>query len=363
MRIQFNKVKDKLTQIASLVILFLFPGTLPGQSLLDWLSNPSIDWNADFSLRSDNIYNLTSEKDIHRARLWLRPGFELSPLGWLRFGARGSFALGTDRNQESILRFDNFHSNEVALDRLYVAVGKGGGELRAGKFEMPFQVSEMLWDHDIQPSGIFAGYGRSRLSLRAGVFHRSHIHHDRSTISGAQLTLRHHVTTNWTGEADLGFFALNGLDQFQSGMGRQNRVRLIDGHLVYQSAFRLANGRFRFEYRGFTHWPLAIESSYIHNFGSSDERRAIEGLAEIGKIEKRGDWRFSYSFQRVERDAVVGAFTSDDWWFHSDHQGGQFTAAVGVLPHTFLQFGAVFQKRNHTVNWVKRFQIDLVVRF
>ena len=363
MRKQFNQIKDKLTQIASLVMVFLSPGTLTGQSLPNWFSNHSVDLNADLSLRSDHIYNLVDRDDIHRARLWLRPGFEVSPAGWLRFGARGSFALGTDRNEQSILRFDNFHSNDVALDRLYVAMEKGGIELRAGKFDMPFQVSEMLWDYDIQPSGAFAAYHRGWFTLRGGLFNRSHIHHDRSTVTGGQLTLRRNVTTHWTGEADMGFFAFNALNQFQSGMGRQNRVRLIDGHLEYQSAFRLANGRFRFDYQGFTRWPLAVESSYIHNFGTAHERRAIEALAEIGQVERRGDWRFSYSFQRVERDAVVGAFTSDDWWFHSDHQGSRVTAAVSVLPHTFLQFGAVFQKRHHTVDWVKRFQIDLVTRF
>jgi hypothetical protein len=182
-------------------------------------------------------------------------------------------------------------------------------------------------------------------------------------MAGGQLTLRHTFTTNWIGEIDTGFFAFNALNQFQSGMGRQNRVRLIDGHLQYQSSFRLLNGRYRLDYRGFTGWPVAIEWTYIHNLSAPDERRAIEALAEVGKVEKRGDWRFSYSFQRVERDAVVGAFTSDDWWFHSDHQGSRLTAAVSVLPYTFLQFGAVFQKRNHAVNWVKRFQIDLVTRF
>src|SRR2546425_3046658 len=144
-----------VARIATLLILLLSPGKLAAQSLQDWLSNHSIDWNADLLSRSDNIYNLADENDIHRARLWLRPGFEVSSAGSLRFGARGSFALGTDRNQESILRFDNFHSNDVALDRLYVAMEKGGIELRAGKFDMPFQVSEMLWDHDIQPSGAF----------------------------------------------------------------------------------------------------------------------------------------------------------------------------------------------------------------
>ncbi|MCI0422244.1 MAG: putative porin [Acidobacteria bacterium] len=110
-------------------------------------------------------------------------------------------------------------------------------------------------------------------------------------------------------------------------------------------------------------WPLAIETSLVHNFGATDQQRAAEVLAKVGKTQHHGDWHFSYSFERVERDAVVGAFTSDDWWFHSDHRGSRVSAAFTFLPHTFFQFGAVFQKRHGTPTLVKRLQVDVAARF
>jgi len=143
-------------------------------------------------------------------------------------------------------------------------------------------------------------------------------------------------------------------------MERQNRALVSDGRLRYLSSFELANGRFRLDYSGLGRWPLAIESTVVYNFGAPDERRAVEVRAQIGKLEERRDWQFTYSFQRVERDAVVGAFTSDEWWYHSDFRGSRFTAAFSPVFPMFLRFSAVFQKRTNTDNLLRRFQLDVL---
>jgi hypothetical protein len=339
-------------------VLLLACGTLAAQPF-----TPGLELNADLLLRVDNAVDLPDRGDIHRGRLWFRPGFEMTPSGWIRFGARASFAVSSDTNHDGIRRFDNFHNDDVSADRLYLAVGARGMELGAGKFAMPFALSEMIWDHDIQPSGLYAVYDRSLLSLRGGVFYRSHIHHDRSTIAGGQLALRHSYSSNWLAEVDAGFLAFNALDQFQPGMERQNSAIFENGRLRFQSAFQLVNGRYWVGYRGSARWPVSVESTYVHNFGASSARNAIAMLAEAGKTGERRDWHFSYSFQKVEREAVVGAFTSDDWWFHSDYHGSRVTVAYTVLPHTFLRLGAVFQRQDGAPTLVKRFQIDLAVQF
>ena len=351
-----------LGQSPRLAILLLAYTTLTAQTPPS-AANPAVRLNADVLLRADNVTNLSDRGDFRRVRAWLRPGFDLSPAAWLRFGARGSFALGSDQNRDNILRSDNFHSDDVSLDRLYVAAEKGGLEVGGGKFAMPFQLSEMIWDYDIQPSGLYGVYRRSALALRAGVFHRSHIHHDRSTVAGGEASVNHRLTPNWIGEVEAALITFNALDQFQPGMERQNRARLVEGRLRYLSAFKLASGRYLAVYRGFAGWPVSLESSYVHNFGARDQRRAVEALIRLGELGRPGDWSFSYSFQRVERDAVVGAFTSDDWWFHSDHQGSRITAAYKFLPHVTVRFHAVFQKRILTPDMVKRFQLDLAAQF
>ena len=209
------------------VVTLLLSGSLAAQALPGCLPQGLTKLNADLQVRSDNNYSLADRNDIHRARAWLRPGFEMNPMSGLHFGARGSFALSTDQNQQNIPRFDNFHSNDISLDRLYLTVDKGEAEVCAGKFSFPFLVSEMLWDKDIQPSGIYAAFHRNWLSLRAGLFYRSHIHHDRSTIVAGQLNAQRQLKTNWGIGVVAGVFGFHNLDEFQPGMQRQNRVRLV----------------------------------------------------------------------------------------------------------------------------------------
>lgn len=316
----------------------------------------------DLLIRYDNISSLTGSGNIDRVRAWLRPGFHLAPASWARLEARGSFALGTDGNRQSILRFDNFHSHDASVDRLYLAVKGRGFEFGAGKFAMPLQVSEMIWDHDIQPSGLYAGYRRAGISLTGGVFYRSHIHHDRSTIAGGQIAFRHNSQGAWTALATAGYMAFNALEQFQPGMARQNRTMLEGGRLRYQSDFELANGQFRIEHHGSARWPLAIESTLVYNFGADDKGSAVEMYAEVGKLEKRGDLRFTVALQTVGQDAVVGAFTSDDWWYHSDHRGTRVTAAYSLHPRIYLSVNGLVQRRSGAADWVRRFQVDLVAR-
>jgi Putative porin len=351
------------TPSSCVIVLLLHCTIFSAQPRPDCLPIGSGSLNADLSLRFDNVYSLSDRPDIHRVRGWARPGFDLTPTAWLHAGARGSFALSSDENSQNIPRFDNFHSDDISLDRLYLAVHRSSVEACAGKFAMPFQVSEMVWDADIQPTGVYVALRHSRFTLRGGLFHRSHIHHDRSTIAGGQVTFRNNSKGRWAVETNGGYFAFNALDLFQPGMERQNRALLSDGRLRYLSSFELANGRFRLEYSGVGRWPLVIESTIVYNFGAPNERRAAEVRAQIGKLEERRDWQFTYSFQRVERDAVVGAFTSDDWWYHSDFSGSRFTAAFSPLFPMFFQFSAVLQKRNNTDNLVKRFQLDVGARF
>src|SRR5262249_6591214 len=142
--------------------------------------------------------------------------------------------------------------------------------------------SEMIWDRDIQPRGVFLSYGLGPVTFRGAVFHRSHIHHDRSTEAGGQVALRLPIAANWTMEADAGFLAFNALDQFQPGMERQNSVQVVDGTLRYQSAFELAIARLRADYRGSTRRPLGIEFNFVQNFGAANQQRAFEVVTEVG---------------------------------------------------------------------------------
>ena len=83
----------------------------------------------------------------------------------------------------------------------------------------------------------------------------------------------------------------------------------------------------------------------------------------MGALGTRGQWRAFYSYQRVERDSVLGAYNTDDWWFHTWYEGHRTGIGVTVLPRVVVQFSGMLQRRLDTDRWVRRFTLDLVRLF
>jgi hypothetical protein len=110
--------------------------------------------------------------------------------------------------------------------------------------------------------------------------------------------------------------------------------------------------------------PVALNLDGIHNFASSTgETNAIEATFSLGSLGAPGQWRFFYTFQHVERDALPGAYNTDDWWFHTWHRGHRIGAAVTILPNLFVQGSVAFQQRLDKITWLNRVMIDLVKMF
>ena len=68
-------------------------------------------------------------------------------------------------------------------------------------------------------------------------------------------------------------------------------------------------------------------------------------------------------FQYVEQDALLGAYNTDDWWFHSWYRGHRIGLALTVLPDVFVQGSVVFQQRLDRQNYLNRILVDLVKMF
>jgi hypothetical protein len=107
----------------------------------------------------------------------------------------------------------------------------------------------------------------------------------------------------------------------------------------------------------------------VKNFGirgaaeEEGEGEAFEGNVTVGRVGTPWNWRFFYTFQYVERDAILGAYNTDDWWFHSWYEGHRVGLAVTVLPNTFVQGSVVFQRRLDRPNYLNRILVDLVKMF
>ena len=102
----------------------------------------------------------------------------------------------------------------------------------------------------------------------------------------------------------------------------------------------------------------------MRNFEAAKGRRhAFEGLVAVGRVGTPGDWRALYAYQYVQRDAVVGAYNGDDWWWHTWYEGHRLAVAVTILPQVYVQASGVVQRRLDEMYWLNRYIIDFVKMF
>jgi hypothetical protein len=331
---------------------------------------PHLVFRWDALARYDVIDHLRFRPGIARLRLEVRPELDLEFSDRFKIGARAVGDLGTDHNTDNGKNFDNYRSRGAALERYFLEAKPGQATIRAGSFGMPLVASEMLWDRDIQALGVagaweFAAGGASTLTMAAAGFSGPQREGDRTRIGVGQLVFR-------TG--DPGRLALEVAGSYwhmdPEGLKdvyiRQNYSVIVGGKRVFVSKFHIVDGivRLRFPVGKL---PVAVSLDGAVNLGVAGEavheKSAVEASVSVGSLGKPGDWRVFYTYQYVERDALLGAYTTDDWWFHSWHRGSRAGIAFTILPQVFVQGTVMFQKRLDLPVTLNRVTADLVKMF
>ena len=321
-------------------------------------------WEALF--RYDSIYQLRVRPDIERGRFEVRPELGYEPSDRFKIAVRALGNLGTDDNAQNARNFDNYRSDGAALDRWYLEWKPGGWTVLAGRFGLPLVSSEMLWDRDIQTPGASVSrqlaLGSSTLTLTGAGFYGPQREHDRSRIGAGQVVWRGGDANRFAVEAAASYWGFD-IEHLKSHYVRQNVPEAYAGGQRPESGFRLADLLLRFRFLALA-LPVTVSLDGIHNFAAdSGNRDAFEGGVAVGSVGTPGKWRAFYLYQYVERDAVVGAYNTDDWWFHSRYRGHRFGVAVTVLPQVFVQGAVVFQRRLDLKSTLNRITVDLVKMF
>jgi hypothetical protein len=320
----------------------------------------------DALARYDRIYHLRVRPDIERGRFEFRPEIAFEVSDRFKIAARAVGSLGTDENEDNAPNFDNYRSNGATLERYYLEARPGAWTIRAGSFGMPLAATEMLWDRDIQTPGAAVSWTlpveTSSLSLAAAGFYGPQRDGDRSTIGAGQVLWRVGEPERVSFEMAAAYWHFQ-IDDLKPHYLRQNRSVIRGGTRELESDFRIVDTlvRLRFPVAGL---PVSISLDGLRNFGTeTGENYAFEGQLAVGRLGTPGDWRAFYTYQYVERDAVVGAYNTDDWWFHSWYRGHRGGVAVTFLPSVFVQGAVVFQRRLDLKTTLNRITVDLVKMF
>jgi hypothetical protein len=329
---------------------------------------PHFTFQWDFLARYDNISHLEFYPPISRGRFEVRPQVDFVASSTFRIGVRGSFNYGTLPNEYNAFYEDNWVSRGAYVDRYFLLWTPGAWTVQAGAFALPVAASEMLWDkYDIQTPGAAVSYVHqlgttSSLTFTgAGIYSAQH-YPDESILGVGQVLWKSGEESRFAIQASTAFWNMD-MRNVAPQYFRQNRVVLVGGKLEYQSKFQLLDTlvKLQFPVAGL---PVTVSLDFIHNFGTVGRiANAYETGLSVGTVGTPKTWRGFFVYQYIGRDALVGAYNTDDWWWHTWAEGYRFGVSYTILPMVYVQPAVVFQRRLDSNYWVNRVTVDLVKMF
>jgi hypothetical protein len=323
----------------------------------------------DFLARYDDIYHLRVRPEVERGRFEFRPELDLHVSDRFLIGVRAVGDAGTDDSIDNLRNLDNYHSRGARIERYYIEARPGDFTVHAGAFGMPLVASEMLWDRDIQTPGAAVSWrktaGASTFTISGAGFYGPQRNHDETRIGVGQVDWRIGDPNRFGLEAAASYWYFDPTN-LDPGYIRQNYFVLVGGQPQYVSRFEVGDFlvRLRFPVAGI---PVLVSLDEVHNFGTRGEavgdEDAFEGSLSIGQLGTPGNWRFFATYQYIERDALLGAYNTDDWWFHTWYRGVRTGFALTILPRVFIQGAVMLQRRLDLPGTLNRVQVDLVKMF
>ncbi len=323
----------------------------------------------DFRLRAESNVNLGGDPARHRQRVRFRIGANYKLTDEIVVGGRIITGNPSDPQSPHQTLGNVFHSFTVSLDRAFMTYRPAwlrGSSLTTGKFGHPFTrnpiYGELVWDADVQPEGIVAGYTvseRGRLEsfgLRAGwyaLLEQSRA--DEGFVSAFQASSRLRLAEHVRANLAAGYYYYS--DVTPSGSrtilsengGNATLDRDGDGTPDdFVSRFGILNPIVGLTYDGWKE-PLTLSAEYILNTRAQVEQDQGWAVgASLGKTRKRGDWRLYYQWQVVEQDSVFSPVSQDDFLFGTNHRSHVFGVNYQLVDKIGLHLWALASELDAT---------------
>jgi len=307
---------------------------------------------------------------LERRRATLRVGLDWGPWGrWpveARAGARAS--LGSDRNPEGRASFDNLASDTVEVDELVARASSPRGDAIAlGKMRMPLALSELLWDVDLRPVGVglrvpVGPVGPVSIRIAGAVLTRARFSTDDARVAAVQAGARWESAPDTRAEVELSYLAFNHLEDLpEQGFARQNASVVGTTGRSLASEFRILDLQWAGE-RRWGAWPVSIRLEGSRNLAVDRDRDAARTRLAAGGAGAPHGLEIGWVHQRIEREAVCGAFNSDDWWFHSRARGNLVWGAGGVGGPLLVRASMFFERRDDLAQETRRYRLEVAAR-
>lgn len=296
-------------------------------------------WTGEFQLRGDRVSGLPGGRaDLERLRARLDLGLLSTAADGFQFGLGARARTGSDANRDSLANLDNEKADALALMDAWL--GWRGENLRLvlGKTATPLELTPLLWDEDFRPQGLSLvwsreGQGFHRVSLAATYADPDHPLGPSARLGALQAGWHWREGAPLSASVRLGLLDFSRIDGLaRGGLGRGNT--LVPGG--YAQDYRLLDLQGELRTR-LADRPLQLLLDLVRNLEAHERRDGARASIVWGSDREPRGWELGFSAQRFQRDAVLAAFTSDDWWFH--------TAARGLMPWVGYGFDGRFSLR------------------
>jgi len=333
----------------------------------DWTDR--ISFKGDFRLRYEEIDRESRERR-ERSRYRARLGLSAAVTSDVKVVMQ--IASGADDPVSRNVTLDGgFTTKDIGFDLVYVDWTVADGlHVLGGKMQNPlFRAGSvpLIWDSDLNPEGFAATYSRGVFfSTVAGFSVEERSQNSNSNLYAAQVggkfTLGEQAKLT-AGVGYLGYSNTVGNEPFYNGEPKGNTVDL-DGNYAYDYKNTEVFAQFDTKVGD---WPLKIFGHWTRNSEVDEQDTAVAFGAKIGAATGKGTMEFSWTYQDIDADAVIGTFNDSDFGGGgTDADGHILKAKYALLKNVFLggkYFSNVINRFSLPEEDYDRFQLDLEFKF
>jgi len=327
-----------------------------------------IDFKGDIRLRYEGI-DEEFEENRDRMRFRTRFGFVAAVRDDVKVILQ--LASGGDNPVSTNQTFDDgFSTKDIRIDLAYVDWSVNDSlSVNAGKMKNPlFKAGgvPLIWDGDLNPEGFAA-------RVNSGMFF--------GTIAGFSVEERSSTDDSLLYAAQAGFKVPLGESKLTAGIGYFAYTDTIGNAPFYNGRAKGnsvdLNGDYVFDYKNTEvfaqldakvgDWPLRVFAHFTQNSEVSVEDTALAYGAKIGSASQPGGVEFSWVYQDIEADAVIGTFNDSDFAGGGTDSDGHILKAKYGLSKKIALGGTFFINNKDRYQGIEhdynRVQIDLEFKF
>ncbi len=337
-----------------------------------------IKLGGDFRHRYELIQDDSKDADRHRMRIRMRLAMNAEILEGLTVGAR--FATGSDdpvsTNQTLT---DAFTTKGWHLDRAFFKwqpVKVKGLSVTGGKMGLPFMIVEgtdLIWDGDLSPEGIAAGYKgkaseRVEIIISTAYFNVMERKSETDTyMGGGQAGMKIDASDETWVSLGAGYYDYEHIKNYEAlydGGFFGNSSMDDGGEDVFSEDYKLAEafGEFGFKHERIS---LVVYGDYVNNTSADSLNTGYLIGATFKHGKDKGSIKLYGNYRKLEADAVLGVFTDSDFCGGGTDGKGWKVGASYALANKVSLGGTLFinKKGIEEEAGYTRFQFDLQMKF